>query len=220
VRFRRIVECYNLTPILPAVVQNTFFTFDDVSSGCALNNSVYPSLMGPTGQPQDRSFAFVGNQVTGGRHGVLGAAWNYYAEASVADLLISGNRFALYPQPPVGADGPGAAATLWGADHLDLAGNTVAQADSLLAVDQACTNMLVLKNDSAAASIRSIDDRGTGGGLLSSQILKNRLGCGVSVHLRAPLKDGAHHFLRQNACVSTNGATTSLFAEPLALPIH
>jgi len=78
----------------------------------------------------------------------------------------------------------------------------------------------LLKNDFAAAITSDIEDKGPGGGLISSEILKNKLGSGVSYHLKAPFPDGAHYFMIQNDYRGFSGGTTNLIPDPLALPFH
>ena len=215
------VQC-NTGPF--AAVQNTFFTFDDTHSTCALNNSVFTNSTGASCLPEDLSFGLVGNVVTGGRMGVLGGCNAPQNMTNASRLVIAGNTFSLRPCHPRDANGTefpqGAAVFLWGAAHVNLSGNLLAVGESGLLIENRATNLLVLRNDFAAASVRAVDDLSPPGGPLSSQILKNRLACGVSVHLRAPIQDGSHYFLLRNNYLDTNAATVGLFREPLALPVH
>jgi hypothetical protein len=116
----------------------------------------------------------------------------------------------------------------WQVDHLNMSGNTLLAGTTGLMLKSACTNVLVLKNDFTSTAKLAVDGLGrlsvdginSAGALLSAQIIKNKLGDGVSFHLRAPIEDGTHYFLRQNSHLDAGGSPMNLFPEPLELPVH
>ena len=77
---------------------------------------------------------------------------------------------------------------------------------------------LQVRRRTVGARKLAIDDLGAG--LLSAVMAKNKLSDGVSFHLRAPMPEGARHFLIRNTYLNTNGAPVNPFLEPLALPVH
>ena len=206
-----------------AAVQNTFTTWISDGANCALNNSVYIGTVGPTGQPGDRGFSFVGNSVTGGRLGVLSVSFNSEIETSISALLVSGNRFDLAPPyrlPATEFDQSSADVDVFTADRLNVSGNTLAAGCVGVRAQGVSTNALVLANDFGAASLRSLDWIGGGRDAVSVAIANNKLCGGASQHLRGLLLEGTRHFLLGNSYVNTNGTPANLQLEPVALPVH
>jgi hypothetical protein len=204
-----------------AAVQNWFETTVMFHSTAALNNGVYTNSAGPTGQPADLGFSFVGNSVTGGRQAILSLTDNTYQQTNAASLLVSGNEVAPAPPLPVSPniDRYGAVVKLWWTDRLVLSGNTVTGDGNGLWISKVCSNALVLANDFSAAKQLSLEDWGVGA--VSVAAVKNKLGNGVEQHhLRGLMPEGAYHFMLGNTYVNTNGTAVNLQLEPLALPAH
>ena len=205
-----------------AAAQNSFSTYIDGNSTCALNNSVDGAATGPSGRRNDLSFSFTGNTVVGGQAGILSGQTGH--PTNIVDLLISGNTFNLYWTLPVYADWPDAEAVLWWVDKLNVSGNTLMAGEQGICVQYALTNAVILGNDFTPAHLRSVDTEYFGnnvvGAIQSAQLIKNKLAGGDSFQVRAPLQDGTHYFLLQNTYVTTNGAAASLVTEPQSLPIH
>ena len=69
-----------------------------------------------------------------------------------------------------------------------------------------------------------MQDRGDGNMIESAQVARNKLGWGVSFHLKAPALldpgDGAKYFLLQNTYLDTDEDSVNPFLDPLALPVH
>jgi hypothetical protein len=169
----------------------------------------------------DLSFGFVGNSVIGGRQGVLGTYSG--GPDSIAYLVVSGNTIALLPWNTNYPYGGAGVAELSLAGRVDIAGNTLQSGDMPIYIyyTGGCTNLIVLQKDFSGASLWGIQDTSSGGHLLNSLVLKNRLGCGTSsFHLQAPLSDGAHWFLIQNTYLNASGATNGLLVQPTGMPVQ
>jgi hypothetical protein len=205
--------CWNGGPA--AIAQSTLSSVVNTPSTCGFNDNEF-YWEGVTGSPQDLSYAFVGNVVTGGRVGVLGGYATPSSQTNVAYLVVSGNTVSLLPWGTNDTYGASALLTVVGADRLDVAGNTLVSGDMPIRVTGGFTNAIILQNNFAAANLCGIDDESLlGGQVAGSLVLKNTISCGTGgnvcglsrppFHLQAPYADGQHWFLIQNAYVDTNG---------------
>jgi len=197
--------------------QNTFASAINTPSTCAFNDDVFTNEVGVTGSRQDLSYAFVGNVVAGGRQGVLGGYSTPSMLTNVAYLVVSGNSVSFLPWATNDTYGIAALVTEVWADRLDVAGNTITNADTPLRITGGFTNAIILQNNFAGVNLCGIDDESGGGRVASSLVLKNTISCGAGgyvsgvsnvppFHLQAPQVDGPHWFLVQNTYVdaSTN----------------
>ncbi|HXP58847.1 MAG TPA: hypothetical protein VN829_00070, partial [Dongiaceae bacterium] len=221
---RSVITNYGLEAVCwyagpAAAAQNTFASAVNSPSTCAFNDDEINGYDGVTGSPQDLSYAFVGNVVTGGRQGVFGAYSNPNALTNVAYLVVSGNSVSLLPWATNDTFGAAALVTATLVDRLDVAGNTLVSADMPIRVVGGFTNAIILQNNFAGAKLCGIDDESlVDGQVASSLVLKNTISCGTGgtvsgvtnvppFHLQAPYVDGPRWFLIQNTYLdtSTNG---------------
>jgi len=198
-----------------AIAQDAFSTVVNTPSTCGFNDDEDTGWSGVTDSRQDLSFAFVGNVVTGGRQGIEGQYAIPSELTNVACLVVSGNTVSLLRDAPNDTFGASALVTVTEADRLDVAGNTLTDADVPIRVIGGFTNAIILQNNFAGATLCGIDDESQGGQVASSLVLKNTISWGTGgnvsgvtrppFHLRAPRADGPHWFLIQNTYVDTNG---------------
>jgi hypothetical protein len=181
---------------------------------------MYPPATGPSAQPPDLGVSLVGNEVIGGRNGLLSQTYDRDPATNITGVLMSGNLLALYPAYQDEGDDPGAAALIWRGERINVIGNVLLAGGSGVRVAYGATNLILLKNKFGAAAKVAIDNRAPPGWLLSSQSIGNQLGCGVTFHLRSAMEDGSSQFLYRNNLVNSTNGAVELSCEPLALPVH
>jgi hypothetical protein len=202
-----------------SVVGNTFYTFANDGSCCALN-ACQPGVGWAGFTVTDCSTCFIGNSVYGGRHGESPQGWNPAADI-LYSINFSGNTLTLYPPFDVTDDDPGAAVLVADCLSANVFGNTLVSGGYGFEFQGICSNALVLNNNFGAASYRGIGYRYVGDSLNSAQIFGDTLGEGVSFHLQIPYANSFGWFAGQNAYLTgTNQTATSPFTDPPASALH
>jgi hypothetical protein len=200
-----------------AVAGNTFSTLLNNPSATALyahnGGSATVSL-----SSNDYVYAFVGNEVIGGRNGQ--SAGNQ-GGGSPYRLHFCGNALDLSPPFSHRFDYPGAAVRSTWMTMANICGNTMTNGGHGVRWMDNCCNAIIMKNDFARASFRALAYDGTNGAAQSMLIISNKLGTGTSFHLRMRPQEAGSFFLWNNTYFSSNGvAAINPFVDYPGAPVH
>jgi hypothetical protein len=204
---------FNAGPV--ALAGNVYVTHVSRFATTALNaNAIWGAH-----PANDYTTYFVGNDVTGGRHGQL--AINSSTSEKPYRLHFTGNTLNLFPPFSLNADYPGAAVASGRMNLADVAGNTLLAGGHGVRWLNNCSNAFVLKNRFTNATYRALVYDGTNGAVRSVAILKNDLGQGASFHLKVRPEEAGSFFLWRNTYYSSNGITAvNPFVDYPAAPVH
>jgi hypothetical protein len=213
-----LYEGVNLNAGPNSVVGNTFQTLINNLACCAVNY-VGGYAGGAWGGPGitnfENSTCIIGNSVYGGRKGLEnGPTLTPYS------YNFSGNCVTLYPPFGFFGEWPGTAAGAQGCRSASVCGNTLVAGGQGFWFLGANTNALILNNNFANASYRSVGYQTAADSLSTAQIFGNTLGDGVSFHVQLPDANSFGWFLGQNTFVDTNSNIVPAFLDPASSAEH
>ena len=199
-----------------AVVGNTFFSFVDQSSECAILNFAggnTPSLGYAT--------SIVGNWIYGNRCGDLGSE-GIGADPVQTENFVCGNYFHIYPSftydvaditysAPIGLSSCGFAG---------VCGNTCDLAEAAYISLTNCGRTFLFQNNFSGVTASGILDEGGGvTSLTNAEIFGNVVGQGAGPTVRLPIGNASGWFLKGNQWRSGSSSVTA-FIDPASAPIH
>lgn len=199
-----------------SVVGNVFDTLANDTSCCALcdANGGWPGVAGFG--LLSYSTCFIGNYVHGGRNGqsLQGSSAN-----RPYTINFSGNELSLYP-PIAGDDTPGTAVGVAYCAAANILGNTLDYGGHGAVFGWACSNAIIMNNNFAGATYRSVGLMWGGGSLDHALILNNILGQGSTFHVGMPVTNNFGWFLYQNDCLNQASQTVPAFCDPINSAAH
>lgn len=200
-----------------SVVGNTFQTWINNPSCCALlaANGGWTALTGY--DPVNFSTTFIGNQIYGGRNG--DSSPDVFASRQYS-VTVSGNSFALYPPLPQTGDNPGSAAYVKYCTSANVLGNTLLFGGHGVQFDVGCVNALIMNNNFANVTYRGIGLESGGASLQHALIANNILGQGSTFHVQLPYTNSAGWFLVHNQYLNASSNSVPPFIDPLGSAAH
>jgi hypothetical protein len=198
-----------------AVVGNTFATLCSDDSACALAAMGGPDP-GATGNTLvNYATTFIGNSVTGGRHGERGIVCTL-----PFTLNFSGNSLTLYTPFDDSGDYPGAAVLVQTCQSACVCGNTLAAGGHGFCFVGTNSSALILNNNFSGATYRGIGNLNGNDQLNTAEIFGNILGQGATFHAQIPYNNSFGWFLKTNSYLGTCSNSVPAFLDPMSSAVH
>jgi hypothetical protein len=198
-----------------AVVGNTFGTLCSDNAACALTatGSASPGVTGNS--PANYATTFVGNSITGGRHGERGIVCTL-----PFTLNFSGNSLDLYPPFDLTGDYPGAAVLVQTCQSACVCGNTLVAGGHGFCFAGTNSSALILNNNFGGAKYRGMGNLNGNDQLNTVQIFGNILGQGATFHAQIPYNNSFGWFLNNNTYLDAFGIKVPPFLDPMSSAVH